>query len=46
MRLSASSWRPERGAGSNPFSIARSARLARLSAPLVILLPSSPFQPW
>jgi hypothetical protein len=46
MMLSASSWRPERGAGSRPFSIARSARLASVSSPLVIRLPSSPLHPW
>jgi Tfp pilus assembly protein PilF len=45
MMLSASSWRPDRGAGSKPLWVARSARLARLRSPLVIRLPNSPLHP-
>src|SRR5215467_11380164 len=39
MRLSASSCCPERGAGLNPLCVARSARAARSSFPLVMRLP-------
>lgn len=44
-RLSASSCLPERGLGSNPCCVARSARAARSSAPLMTCRPSSPLHP-
>ena len=42
---SRNSWRPERGCGSSPSAVARSATSARLRSPLRIACPSAPSQP-